>query len=320
MLFLFWKQRVTIVCLFHFSTHGFPLRIDPHQLATSYADFSKVSLRRKASRLTSSSAAGCFGHDDDSSALPHLNIIIPAYNEETRIIQTLESYTSYLESNWPSYTITVIDDGSVDSCSNVVKGFATKVATVRCITLSENLGKGAAIAAGIASILVDQAPQIVLTADADGSADLSSVGELYGALERMVQKQWGIPAIVAGYRTYDERAMGRLVFRWGFRTTVRIICGDLGCSDTQCGFKLMTLPAASSLYSSLHLRRWSHDVEVLMRASYLGVQVAEAPVRWIDQQGSKLVSEGIIKVTVQMFVDVVRCRLAYWLGLWSVEQ
>lgn len=253
--------------------------------------------------------------------VPHLNVIIPAYNEESRIIETLHSYTNYLESHWPTYSIIVVDDGSTDDSADVVKRFSEYFPTVRCVSLTRNFGKGIALSRGIAELSSTIAfPQLVLTADADGSADLASVSDLFLELQCLVQSNWDLPVLICGYRTYDETAMGRQIFRWGFRTLVRIVCGTTGSRDTQCGFKLMTVSAAVPLYSSLYLGRWSHDVEVLLRARMMGVQVAEAPVRWVDKQGSKLKIEGIFKVAVQMFADVVICRVAYLLGIWTIEQ
>jgi dolichyl-phosphate beta-glucosyltransferase len=262
-----------------------------------------------------------------NAAFPHLNVIIPAYNEESRITATLYSYLSYLEdSKWTTYSIIVVDDGSRDATADVVRHVAESFPSVQCISLTRNCGKGVALAEGIAKVSTTTAtmtlPQLILTADADGSADLASVNSLFRILqERLAPSNWDNPVLVCGYRTYtNEKAIGRRIFRWGFRTVVQLVCGDTQCRDSQCGFKLMTVAAAMPLYSALYLGRWSHDVEVLLRARMLGIHVAEAPVRWVDQSGSQLAKEGIVKVAVQMFADVVKCRLAYWLGIWTVKR
>ena len=287
----------------------------------------------------------------DSIALledpPPLTIIIPAYNEEHRLPRTIRSYVAYLArsdrwSNLSKVNFVVVNDGSTDdtvsSISRIIDsqfdsgippmknttGFSTSL-----LSLPYNQGKGAAIAAAIDQIDECNPNLLVLTTDADGSADPSCLEGLYdvmvAAIERTISrnsnplKVTSEPVVVCGYRLYSDTAFGRLFFRWGFRTVVRLVCGDLGTRDSQCGFKLMTLSAAKTLYRNLHLTRWSHDVEVLYRAKLLNFTVTEAPVKWEDVDGSKLKAEGIMKVASRMFVDVCRCRLSYTLGQWSID-
>jgi dolichyl-phosphate beta-glucosyltransferase len=239
----------------------------------------------------------------------------------------------------------VVDDGSTDQTKEVVKNafsaaeLASSSSTpgVLCLSLNENCGKGNALATGIQAVLKQTkdrggAPMLILTADADGSAEIADLDVLFQKMVELLQQSsshlqrtmdWKQPALICGNRTYgkhgndDDANNGRLVFRWGFRTVVRLCCGDLRTRDSQCGFKLLTLPAAALLYSNLHLQGWSHDVEVLYRAKLWNVPVAEAPVRWQDKTGSKLTAEGVLKVATRMFYDVLICRLNYDLGLWK---
>jgi dolichyl-phosphate beta-glucosyltransferase len=133
--------------------------------------------------------------------------------------------------------------------------------------------------------------------------------------------QWDQAAMINGYRTYESASASRLIFRWGFRTVVKSICGDLGVQDSQCGFKLMTATAGASLYRNLHVQGWSHDVEVLYRARLLGILIAEQSISWEDKMGSKLVASpgGILAVCLQMFWQVVRIRFCYATGRWRLE-
>jgi len=125
-------------------------------------------------------------------------------------------------------------------------------------------------------------------------------------------------ALVNGYREYGSASASRLAFRWGFRTLVRLACGDLGVRDTQCGFKLMTASAGRDLYSDLNLAGWSHDVEVLYRARDRAVSVTEVTVPWRDVKGSKLTASpgGLPVVIARMLFDIVWLRLAYATGKW----
>jgi dolichyl-phosphate beta-glucosyltransferase len=181
-----------------------------------------------------------------------------------------------------------------------------------------------------------------LTTDADGSANVSGLEDLYDSLVSVLQDNvvggsgsdhnntaavattmipWDQAAMINGYRTYESASASRLIFRWGFRTVVKSVCGNLGVQDSQCGFKLMTAAAGKSLYRNLHVQGWSHDVEVLYRARLLGIRVAEQSICWEDKMGSKLVASpgGIIVVCLQMFWQVLRIRFGYASGRWRLE-
>jgi hypothetical protein len=51
---------------------------------------------------------------------PDLSIVIPAYNEEHRILPTLDRLDAYLRSQPLRYEIVVVDDGSTDNTCGVV--------------------------------------------------------------------------------------------------------------------------------------------------------------------------------------------------------
>jgi dolichyl-phosphate beta-glucosyltransferase len=282
--------------------------------------------------------------------LPHLTVVIPAYNEEFRILETLESYQNYLacSDRWKDKTsILVVDDGSTDGMVDVVRRLGSSIETthtnddlnhcvsIECLSLDQNQGKGAALARGIQEACERYPTGLILTTDADGSADVAGVEDLYDSLVSVLRDNvadgggsnatrmipWDQAAMINGYRTYESASASRLIFRWGFRTVVKSICGDLGVQDSQCGFKLMTATAGASLYRNLHVQGWSHDVEVLYRARLLGILIAEQSISWEDKMGSKLLASpgGIIAVCLQMFWQVVRIRFCYATGRWRLE-
>ena len=176
---------------------------------------------------------------------------------------------------------------------------------------------------------------IILIADADGSGDIQSLEKMVIELWKLVCSVhssstpssslssappciWNNAAIVVGNRGYDGTSMSRGITRWGFRTAVKLLCGDLRVNDTQCGFKLMTLKAGCILYSNLNLKRWTNDVEVLYRAKLLGVSVSEIMIGWRDKDGSKLASTvwGTVRISFVMLIEILYMRLQYLLGRW----
>ena len=304
--------------------------------------------------LLSSAFCGAVPKERANIVYDDLTILLPAYNEADRIIETLNEYSSYISKgnierdglgSLLSIDILVVDDGSADDTAGVVRRYTecnpNLGLAIHCISLPSNEGKRGAVAFGIEEIVGrQQRPpddsnsnrsgdriSLVLVADADGSGDLSCLSEMLHALDNLLvdQKTQKVcrddyAALIVGNRGYDGAGVARIVLRWGFRTAVRIICGKLGASDTQCGMKLMTLDAAKTLYRDLNLRRWSHDVEVLYRATSLGVPVNEVPIKWEDKDGSKLVTSagGAIGASLRMLLEILQMRVAYGLGRWKV--
>jgi dolichyl-phosphate beta-glucosyltransferase len=287
--------------------------------------------------------------------LPHLVVLIPAYNEKDRIQSTLESYgATLMEPNmaalFASTEILTVDDGSADHTFQIVVEHQKKMKEknpfhdqIKCIKMSQNKGKGAALASGIQYLASrDESLEnlVILTQDADGSGDLSYLPIMLEKLSDLLQEPirdssitsqaieattttitnsrktttciWSQPAMVVGNRNYNFFSP-RGITRWGFQTVVKIIMNNsLRVQDSQCGYKLMTWSAARVLYDNLHLQGWSHDVEVLYRATLLNqMPIAEIPIDWQDMDGSKVVASGVVKVSWQMLWDVLRLRWNY---------
>ena len=208
-----------------------------------------------------------------------------------------------------------------------------------------------------------QTRSIVLVADADGSGDISCLNDMLHSLECLLESSSttittststltstnAVPendlALIVGKRQYPQsKSPLRSILSWGFRTCVSALFigatttttsssnennninkpyNTLGVSDTQCGFKLMTVKTGKLLYHQLNLKRWSHDVEVLYRASCLcsNVRVGECDVNWVDKDGSKLVSSGkdAVVMSAMMLSEIGKMRLLYALGKWTMS-
>jgi dolichyl-phosphate beta-glucosyltransferase len=294
-----------------------------------------VFLAKNTILIRKCSGVDISGLDPSSTISPfNLTIILPAYNEVNRISDTIKLYHDYLESyqrgssGLQNYNILVIDDGSIDGTADLIRSFSY----VNCLSLPFNQGKGAAIAFGVDTLPVGE---LCFIADADGSASIEVLDSMIRKLASLllllpfessdVNKpiDWRIPALVVGYRVeVSNKSWLRSILRWGFKATVQCLAGDLGVGDTQCGCKLMTVAAAQRLYRDLHLRRWSHDVEVLYRAKKFRFPTAEIAVDWQDKLGSKLWDSpgGVVGISITMLIEVLEMRLAYEFGRWKLNE
>jgi dolichyl-phosphate beta-glucosyltransferase len=236
--------------------------------------------------------------------LPDLSIVVPAFNEEARLGPTLEAYIGYCRRTARRVEMIVVDDGSLDRTSAVVNSFTSSHPEVRLIRLAENQGKGHAVRSGV----VNAQGKRILFADADGATPLSELERLEAALD-------GGADVAIGSRALQDHSV-RIKARLYRRVIGRIFHGLVefltvpGVKDTQCGFKLFRGPVAHDLFSRMRIRGFSFDVEVLMMAQRRGYAIAEVPVNWTHQPGSKV---NLVTDSARMFKDlfVIRGR---WLS------
>lgn len=235
-----------------------------------------------------------------------LSVVVPAYNEATRLPPTLDASLAYLQAEPRLWELIVVDDGSTDGTASIVQQrvSAEPRGRVRLLRAERNGGKGAALRAGASAARGDR----ILLVDADGATPLSALP----ALERALDAEGcgvavGSRSAVLGRRPAYRQLMGTV-----FSALASSCVAEL--DDTQCGFKLLTRPAAERTFPHLHLAGWAYDVELLFLAQQLGLGVTSAQVPWRDVAGSKV----RLETPLQMAIDVARVRLLYAAGVWRL--
>jgi dolichyl-phosphate beta-glucosyltransferase len=212
-----------------------------------------------------------------------LSIVIPAYNEEHRILPTLERIHAFLSAQPMRYEIIVVDDGSSDRTCNVVALAMARIPNLRLERQVPNRGKGAAVRRGVLAAT----GQLRVMCDADCSMPPEQLPRL---IEPILACRAEI-AIGSRYAEGAKTAIKQPLYRvlWS-RLCNRVIQRSLvpGVRDTQCGFKAFTAEAARDLFRYGRIDGWAFDLEILALARRRGLLIEEVGVEWTDDARSRV--------------------------------
>jgi dolichyl-phosphate beta-glucosyltransferase len=230
-----------------------------------------------------------------------LSIVIPAYNEASRLPETLRKVEQFLHAGpWNFHEILVVDDGSTDSTAQLADEFAAANPCIRVLRNPGNRGKGYSVRHG----MLEAKGAWRLFSDADLSAPIEELDKLWKAVAHSSAQ------VAIGSRAIDRSLIG--VHQPGlreeagkvFNAIMRLTVG-LNISDTQCGFKLFRGDVAEEIFCRQRLERFGFDVEILYIAQKRGYRIAEIPVRWNHVDGSKV---GMF-TGLRAFEELIEIRL-----------
>ncbi len=236
---------------------------------------------------------------------PFLSFIIPAYNEELRLPSYLERVIGFFAGQPYSFEIVVVNDGSSDGTSVLVKTLMARHPCLRLETLPRNRGKGFAVKAGMSAAK----GQLRVFADADGATPVEEIRRLLDAREQGADIAIGSRAIKSDECIVQGR-VHRKIMGTVFNGLIRALAVR-GIHDTQCGFKLFTASAAEDIFPRQRITGFGFDVELLFLARRFGYRIIEVPVNWSDVGGTKV---RLVRDSFRMFSEVLRIRFTNFAG------
>jgi dolichyl-phosphate beta-glucosyltransferase len=226
-----------------------------------------------------------------------LSIVIPAFNEEERLPQTLPAIIEFLSNQSYSAEVIVVDDGSSDKTADIVNEFAAQHSVIKLIQPGHG-GKGHAVKNGM---LYAQG-EYVFFADADWSMPVSELPKFLppqqNGFDLTIGSREGTGAVRYNEPEY-RHFMGRI-----FNLLVKVLAIP-NIEDTQCGFKCFHQRVVTDLFNNQTIDGFGFDVEVLYIAQKRGYNIVEIPIHWYAQAGSKV---HPIRDTVRMFRDIFTVR------------
>jgi dolichyl-phosphate beta-glucosyltransferase len=228
-----------------------------------------------------------------------LTVVIPAFDEEARIGETLRRMRVYLESRGEAFEIIVVGDGCRDRTCAAAAACLRGEGRDRVLERTENRGKGYSVAEGVAAAR----GRLILFSDADLSTPIEEIEKFLPQIEEGFDVVIGSRALPESEVQVRQRrpreSMGKI-----FNVLVRLLVLP-GTRDTQCGFKLFRREAARDIFPRLRIRGFSFDVEALYLARRRGWRIAQVPVVWRNSPRSRV---RIVRSSAVMLRDLLRIR------------
>ncbi|MBI2633326.1 MAG: glycosyltransferase family 2 protein [Parcubacteria group bacterium] len=210
----------------------------------------------------------------------YLSVIIPCYNEEKTIEQTLEKVVNYCAQKQFPYEIIVVNDGSTDNSKSKIKNTSALL-----LENNENKGKGYSVRRGMLSAR----GAIRLFLDADYSTSI----EHFDSIEKEIKNG---ADVVIGSRNQNDARDARIAVAQSFIKQLSGMAGNQliqsvllpGIWDTRCGFKAFTDRAAHSIFSRAVINTWAFDDEALFLARKMKMTIKKIPVEWHNNSHSRV--------------------------------
>lgn len=233
-----------------------------------------------------------------------LSIIIPAFNEEKRIPDTLLNLLNYLSAKSYNWEIILVDDGSTDKTSEIAKEII-KNNSLTVIKNHLNQGKGYSVKRGVLSSM----GKVILFSDTDLSVPIEELDKMLLWIDR------GYDIVIGSKRLPDSIIeVSQPWYRQLMGKTFNLLVQSLvlkGFKDTQCGFKCFTRESALQVFGLQRLTGFAFDVEILYIAQKCGFKIKEQPVRWKNSPESKV---HLLKGPLSMMLELLKIRFYDWKG------
>ena len=227
-----------------------------------------------------------------------ISIIIPAFNEEKTIRQTLNSMRNSFKGR--NYEMIVSADGCKDRTTYIVNEISEVDNRVKLVNSIERLGKGGGLKKGFYT----SSGNIIVFADADMSCSASEISKLIELIKNadiVIASRATKGANVVKRQSFIREYMGKT-----FNLLVRLILG-IKLKDTQCGYKVFKRHVLEKLLPNVKSNGWEFDAELLFRATKENYKIHEVGVKWENRKESKL---SIFPDSLRMLLGLIKIRLS----------
>ncbi len=226
------------------------------------------------------------------------SLCIPMYNESSIIKETAQTLSDYMSQNFEDYEIIFSDDGSKDSCGDMVREMS--LPCVRVVGYEQNMGKGYAVRTAMLAAEGD----IVMFTDADLAYGTDVIKEVYETF----QKNPDADMVIGSRNLHKDGYEGYTAIRkLASKAYIKVlaIVGGFKLSDSQCGCKAFSGEAVKKIFPRCEVNRFAFDFECILWAVKFGMKIVEMPVKIINHRESKV---NVLKDSFRMVKDLLKMK------------
>jgi dolichyl-phosphate beta-glucosyltransferase len=242
---------------------------------------------------------------------PEISILVPAYNENALILNTLNGLQSFMKNRPESYEIILVDDGSQDQTVSLIRDWQkSNTAELKLLINEANMGKGFSVRRGV----MESRGKYIIFIDADLPYELDAIDDFINALN-------GGCDLAVGSRVLPQskvrgvpklRYIAGQVFSWLERSIL-----STKVADTQCGFKAFTSTAAKEIFRRLTISGFGFDVELFFVARKLKYHIQPVAVQMIDRHQNRASRVRLFSDSLEMFFNLFMVRWQDWQGKYN---
>jgi glycosyltransferase involved in cell wall biosynthesis len=226
-----------------------------------------------------------------------ISLIVPAYKEESTIVEQVKELSRVLSKKTTNFEIIVVVDGFNDKTFERAKKIETP--NLKIFGYEKNMGKGYAVKYGVNKATKD----IIGFIDSGMDIDPESIGKL---ITTMDEKE---ADIVIGSKIHPGSTISYPFFRKilssGYRFINKLLFG-FAIADTQVGLKMFKREVAKNIFSKVKINGFAFDIEVLVLAQILRYEkIYEAPIK-VNLKDSLINYVNLLGVAFLMLVDTIK--------------
>ncbi len=217
--------------------------------------------------------------------MPHLSIVIPAYNEEKKIHKDIEAVYDYLKEYSIDGELIIVNDGSKDRTYEVASEHSKKYPSLKALTYEHNKGKGYAVKTGVLSasgdyiLIADSGICVPYKCTNDGLKLLKKGNDIAIGSRRIADAKRKIITKQPLYRRLGSKVFHSLIKIFNLIPP--------GVDDTQCGFKLFKKEIAHNIFKNMFTEKFMWDIEMLRRAQKEKYKVVPFGVEWSNDPDTR---------------------------------